>query len=219
MRNYLADGVLETKKPGFVLVRRSVAGKERTGLVIALDLEHYDYREGAKTLIRATEGTIVERIPPRLRIREGAPIELPHILVLIDDPGRTVIEPLTDKLDEMELLYDTNLMLDGGYITGHLVSSTELITQVIHALTALADVNMFTEKYGEGVPPLLFAMGDGNHSFATAKAAWENIKRTLLDTSGASSPSRPLRVGGGRKCARRRHRVRAHSPCDFWCEA
>ena len=121
MREYMAKGILETKPQGFVLVKRSVAGNTRWGLVMALDLECYDYNKGATTLIRATEGTIVERIPPRLRIREGAPLELPHILVLIDDPKRTVIEPLAAKSEALEQVYDTDLMLDGGHITGWLV--------------------------------------------------------------------------------------------------
>ena len=94
MRDYLDKGILEEKPQGFVLVTRTVGGATRTGLVMALDLEAYDYSKGSTTLIRATEGTIVSRIPPRLKIREGAPIELPHILVLIDDPDKTVIEPL-----------------------------------------------------------------------------------------------------------------------------
>ncbi len=190
MHKYLNDGVLEQKQPGFVFVRRSAEGKERIGLVLALDLEHYDYSKGAKTLIRATEGTIVDRIPPRLRIREGAPIELPHILVLIDDPGRTVIEPLADKLSEMELLYDTDLMQNGGHITGHLVSKPALVEQVLAALTALTDKKAFAEKYGENAAPLLFAMGDGNHSFATAKAAWENIKKNLPENERETHPAR-----------------------------
>ena len=190
MHKYLADGVFEKKEPGFVFVRRSAEGKERLGLVMALDLEHYDYSKGAKTLIRATEGTIVDRIPPRLRIREGAPIELPHILVLIDDPARTVIEPLADKLSDMELLYDTDLMLNGGHISGHHVSKPALIEQVLGALSALTDAKAFAEKYGEGAAPLLFAMGDGNHSFATAKAAWEAIKKTLPESERANHPAR-----------------------------
>ncbi|MBR0445252.1 MAG: DUF1015 family protein, partial [Clostridia bacterium] len=111
MREYVSKGIIKELEQGFVLVTRSVAGNTRHGLVLALDLEAYDYHKGSETLIRATEGTIESRIPPRLRIREGAPLELPHILVLIDDPKRTVIEPLVDEEENFPVLYDTDLML------------------------------------------------------------------------------------------------------------
>ncbi len=190
MRDYFAQGVLEEQETGFVFVRRQAEGKVRLGLVLALDLEQYDYKKGATTLIRATEGTIVERIPPRLRIREGAPLELPHILVLIDDPGRTVIEPLAAKTAGMKMLYDTDLMKDGGHVSGHLVNNCEDIKAVLDALAALTDKAAFEAKYGAGHAPLLFAMGDGNHSFATAKAAWENIKKTLSPAEQETHPAR-----------------------------
>ena len=189
MRAYMAKGVLETKPQGFVLVRRSVAGNTRWGLVMALDLECYDYNKGATTLIRATEGTIVERIPPRLRIREGAPLELPHILVLIDDPQRTVIEPLAAKTDALDKLYDTDLMLDGGHITGWLVDGANDVQGAIDAMTVLTDADAFHAKYGDHAP-LLFAMGDGNHSFATAKANWEKVKATLTPEEQKDHPAR-----------------------------
>ena len=189
MRQYLENGVLTTLPQGFVLVKRSAAGNTRIGLILALDLECYDYNKGSTTLIRATEGTIVSRIPPRLRIREGAPVELPHILVLIDDPGRTVIEPLLKKADALESLYDTDLMLDGGHISGWLVDDPSDIQGVLDALTALTDPDSFKAKYGDHAP-LLFAMGDGNHSLATAKANWEKIKATLAKEEQESHPAR-----------------------------
>ena len=190
MERYLSEGILREREPGFVLVERTVEGKTRTGLVLALDLEEYDYSKGSKTLIRATEGTIVERIPPRLRIREGAPVELPHILVLIDDPERTVIEPLAAQEKELELLYDTDLMLGGGHIRGWMVSGPEKIRKALDALTALKDEDAFHAKYGPEAAPLLFAMGDGNHSFATAKANWEKIKAGLSAEERACHPAR-----------------------------
>lgn len=189
MRRYMDEGILKPRKQGFVLVKRSVAGNTRLGLVVALDLECYDYSKGSTMLIRASEGTIVERIPPRLRIRKGAPIELPHILVLIDDPKRSVIEPLMDKACELEKLYDTDLMLDGGHITGWLVSDDELIQGVIDALGVIASPEVFSAKYGDKAP-LLYAMGDGNHSFATAKANWEQIKTTLTPKQRENHPAR-----------------------------
>lgn len=189
MREYLDKGILEEKPQGFVLVTRTVGGATRTGLVMALDLEAYDYSKGSTTLIRATEGTIVSRIPPRLKIREGAPIELPHILVLIDDPDKTVIEPLTQKKAQLTKLYDTDLMLDGGHITGHLVDGENDIVGVLNALGVLKDQERFSKKYGDRAP-MLFAMGDGNHSFATAKANWEKIKAALPEEERADHPAR-----------------------------
>ena len=189
MREYVQKGILKEREQGFVLVTRTVAGNTRYGLVLALDLETYDYHKGSETLIRATEGTIESRIPPRLRIREGAPLELPHILVLIDDPERTVIEPLVDEEEELPLLYDTDLMLDGGHITGRMVSDESKINRVLDALKALKDPEAFKAKYGDHAP-LLFAMGDGNHSFATAKANWEKIKSGLSEAEKETHPAR-----------------------------
>ena len=189
MRAYLDDGVFEEREQGFVLVTRTAGGNTRTGLVLALDLEAYDFSKGAETLIRATEGTIVSRIPPRLKIREGAPIELPHILVLIDDPERTVIEPLAEKKASLPRLYDTDLMQNGGHVAGHLVSGEADIGGVLSALSALKDPARFRAKYGDHAP-LLFAMGDGNHSFATAKANWEKVKPTLPEAGRADHPAR-----------------------------
>lgn len=189
MQEYLHNGTLVKQPQGFVLVERTAAGNTRHGLVMALDLEKYDYSKGSGTLIRATEGTIVERIPPRLRIREGAAVELPHILVLIDDPEETVIEPLTAQAEKLPLLYDTDLMLGGGHISGRLVSGEKEIMGVLEALTALSDKAAFEKKYGSK-PVLLFAMGDGNHSLATAKANWEKIKATLPEEQREDHPSR-----------------------------
>ena len=186
MNDYMADGTLENRGEGFVFTRRTVDGKVRNGLVVALDLECYDYSKGSTTLIRATEGTIVERIPPRLKIRDGAPLELPHILVLIDDDKKSVIEPIAEKLDKIEQLYDLDLMMNGGHVEGWLVNDEGMVTDVINALTALVDPN----KYGTEMPPLLFAMGDGNHSFATAKANWEKCKAELTEEERKDHPAR-----------------------------
>ena len=177
MRDYLASGVL-TPCDRFILVERTVAGKTRHGLMLELDLEHYDYNIGSQTLIRATEGTILDRLPPRVRIRQGAPLELPHILVLIDDPNLTVIEPLVAKARDMDPIYDFDLMLGSGHLTGFAMEGAEVERHVASTIQALADPETFRQKYGvdaeRGV--LLFAVGDGNHSLATAKAIWERIK-------------------------------------------
>lgn len=180
MRAYLDEGVLEPHE-GLIYVEREVEGKTRRGLMLCLDLEQYDYNRGSQSLIRATEGTILERLPPRMQIRRGAALELPHILVLIDDPQETVIEPLSAlKQDPARLqpLYDFELMLGSGRLRGYRVADPALEAQVISALEVLADPDCFAQKYGvePGTAVLLFAMGDGNHSLATAKAVWEELK-------------------------------------------
>ena len=176
MQDYLARDLF-VEYEGLMLVERTVAGKTRHGLMLALDLEHYDYNKGSTSLIRATEGTILERIPPRVRIRSGAPLELPHILVLIDDPEQTVIEPLVAGRQRLRKLYDFDLMLGSGHLAGYFADDPALQQQVSAALARLADPAGFAHKYGlESKPVLLFAMGDGNHSLATAKAIWERIK-------------------------------------------
>ncbi|MFZ6031345.1 MAG: DUF1015 domain-containing protein [Chloroflexota bacterium] len=187
MWRYLSGNLLQPLD-GMVYVERRVDGKLRRGLVLALDLEHYDYRPGSQTLIRATEGTIVERIHPRMRIRDGAMLELPHILVLIDDPERSVIEPVSQHCQALRRLYDFDLMMNGGHLTGYAVDDLALEQTTMGALERLADAQSFAEKYDlpAGTPVLLFAMGDGNHSLATAKAIWEKIKRRV----GPDHPAR-----------------------------
>jgi len=181
MRRYLAEGVLTPQPPGLILVERETArGQTRRGLIAALDLEHYDFNPGAKTLIRPTEGTIMERLPPRVRVREQAPLELPHVMVLIDDPQHIVIDPLF--AEPAELLYDVPLMLDSGRVRGWRLDHPLLIQWVVEQLSRLADPATFSARYGvTDEPVLLYAMGDGNHSFATAKIIWENLKRTASD--------------------------------------
>ncbi|MDA3902264.1 MAG: DUF1015 domain-containing protein, partial [Desulfuromusa sp.] len=175
MEEYLADGSLEEQPPGFILVdRKTSAVESRKGLVVALDLEQYDYTAGAKSLIRSTEGTILDRLPPRIKVRKSAPIELPHIMVLIDDPDKTVIEPLFSE--NLETVYNFELLENGGHLKGYRVDQPELINQVAAALERLADPDTYREKSGDG-EIMLYAMGDGNHSFATAKAIWEKLKQ------------------------------------------
>ncbi|MFH1054759.1 MAG: DUF1015 domain-containing protein [Candidatus Altiarchaeota archaeon] len=181
MGEYVEGGVLTPQEPGFILVdRKTPSTKSRKGLVVALDLERYDYSKGSQTLIRATEGTIVERLPPRVRIRENAAIELPHIMVLIDDPKKTVIEPLFKK--KLKKAYDFDLMAGSGHIRGLRVTDEKLLEGIAEKLGKLADQKTFDKKYkvsGKGV--LLYAMGDGNHSLATAKAIWERLKENASD--------------------------------------
>jgi len=177
MQDYLDNGALKplANKSLILVDRKTSQAPSRKGLVVALDLEHYDFNKGSQTLIRATEGTIVDRLPPRVKVRQDAAIELPHIMVLIDDPDRTVIEPLFDKNPEQ--LYDFELMMDSGHVKGYAIDTPELIKQATDALEKLADPEVFAKKYNAtGEEVLLYAMGDGNHSLATAKAIWEKIK-------------------------------------------
>ena len=186
MKDYLQADVF-VPHDGMVYVERSVAGKTRHGVVMCLDLECYDYRAGSASLIRATEGTIVDRLPPRIKIRESAALELPHILVLIDDPDHTVIAPLTAAKADLKPLYDFELMQGGGHLTGFAVTG-QAEQRMVQALRALAKPDHFAARYGVGPerPVLLFAMGDGNHSLATAKAIWEKNKSRV----GPDHPSR-----------------------------
>jgi hypothetical protein len=176
MQGYLKDGILQPHD-GLIYVERRTNGRVRKGVMLCLDLEHYDYNKGSRSLIRATEGTIVDRLPPRIKVRENAVLELPHILVLIDDPNRTVIEPLSRIKTDFEKLYDFDLMLDSGHLSGYAVNR-EAEGKVIDALRELASPDVFSTRYHvtKDEPALLFAMGDGNHSLATARAIWEKMK-------------------------------------------
>lgn len=179
IESYLEAGVFTEYKNAMVYVRRVQSdGKLREGIVGAVDLEQYDYRSGSKSQIRATEATVAERIPPRLKIRENAAVELPHTMILIDDPDRTVIEPLSEKASELRKLYDFKLMQGGGSISGYLMGESE-ISAVDSALGELS-------KKSE----LLFAMGDGNHSLATAKEHYERLKRENPGVDLSNHPAR-----------------------------
>jgi hypothetical protein len=186
MREYMDKGILQPHD-GLIYVERTIGGKTRKGIVLCVDLECYDYSKGSSSLIRATEGTIVDRLPPRIKIRKGATLELPHILVLIDDPNQTVVGPLGAAKSKLEKLYDFELMLDSGHLAGYALNQ-ELEDQVVEALRGLAKPDVFAAKYGIGKdePVLLFAMGDGNHSLATARAIWEKMKPQV----GVDHPSR-----------------------------
>ncbi len=188
MRQYLESGVLQINEPGFILVERHLpSGKKRLGLMVALDLERYDFSPGSTSLVRATEGTILDRLPPRIAIRKNAALELPHIMVLIDDPERTVIEPL--QRAALDSAYDVALMQNGGRLTGRFVRAPALMEGIARALARLAQPEQMTKKYGSGDRgSFLYAMGDGNHSLATAKALWEEMKK-----SGTVDPDHPAR--------------------------
>ena len=191
MARYVREGRFKTLPGAMIYVERVLhGGKVRRGLVGMADLKDYDYEPGSDARIRATEGVVMPRIPPRVAVRKNAPIELPHAMLLTDDPGRTVIEPLAAQTDAMELLYDFDLMEQGGHIRGWRLGEAQL-AQVAGALSALADPAAFNAKYGtQGQPVMLFAVGDGNHSLATAKECYERQKRLVPPEKWDALPAR-----------------------------
>ncbi len=191
MLSYLNEGVFENCGARYIYVERTQRnGKIRRGLMGIVDLEEYEYMPGSQSKIRATEGTVLERIPPRVKIRKDAPLELPHIMLLIDDTEKSVIEPLAKKTATLTPAYDFKLMEESGSIKGYFLGDDETAS-VDAALARLADKDEFEKKYlvsGKGV--LQFAVGDGNHSLATAKECWRMVKENLSDAEKASHPAR-----------------------------
>ena len=181
MKDYLQSGLFKPLHD-FIYVLRSTGGQTRRGLMVCLDLEHYDYNKGAQTLIRATEGTILDRLPPRIRIREKAALECPHILVLFDDPEDTVFSPIDANIEAYQTSYDFELMLGSGHLKGLILDDENTREHIFKSLSKLIQPDNFAKKYNlepGRYSPLLFAMGDGNHSLATAKAIWEKIKPSV----------------------------------------
>ena len=185
--------VLTRKVHGYVYVERTqMDGTVRQGLVGAVDLEAYDYAKGTKPAIRPSESTVVERIPPRLKVRRGAVIETPHVMMLADDADCTLIEPIGQIKDTLPLLYDGDLMLGGGRLRGWAVEDPALVAQIDKALAGLADPAAFARRWpaAKGQEPMVLAVGDGNHSLATAKAYWEELKPTLTEEQRKTHPAR-----------------------------
>ena len=185
--------VLTRRVHGFVYVERTqMDGTIRQGLVGAVDLEAYDYNPGSKPAIRPSEKTVVERIPPRLKVRRGAILETPHVMMLADDEKKTLIEPIGDHKDSLPLLYDGELMLGGGHLRGWAVEDPALIDQINAALADLADKKKFAARWprAAGEPPMVLAVGDGNHSLATAKQCYENLKKVTPEDQWAGLPAR-----------------------------
>ncbi len=190
MEDYLRE-VLVEHPDSMILVERTLrSGETRWGLVGMVDLMTYDYRKGADSLIRATEATVAERIPARTTVRRDAPVELPHVMMLIDDRAKTVVEPLTAVKDTLVPAYDHDLMQDSGHLKGYFLTPA-LMKQVDAALSALIAPEAMAERYGrEGLAPLLFAVGDGNHSLAAAKTCFEEVRAAIGDEAAMSHPAR-----------------------------
>ena len=184
-RKYLDEGILQSLGAGFILTDRATElHPSRRGLMAAIDLEGYSFEPGNKNICRATEGTVLSRIPPRVRIRANSPLELPHIMVLIDDPEGLTIEKAFEMADAEGLkpLYDTDLMLGSGHIKGTFVADgTPIAESIVNGLKTLKLRN------ADG---LLFLVGDGNHSLASAKAHWENIRANLSEEEKKTHPAR-----------------------------
>ncbi len=191
MNEYLNSGVFCELPNSLVYVERTVkSGLVRKGIVGKIDLLAYDYAKGSDSLIRATEGTVVERIPARVTIRENAPLELPHVMLLIDDEKGSVIEPIAHKKDTMKPLYDFTLMQGGGNIRGYQIPK-DMYDTITQALCALCDQDKFDSRYDvNGRAPLLFAVGDGNHSLAAAKECYNRIAATLSPEEALNHPAR-----------------------------
>ena len=191
MADYMDKGVFKEYKNSYIFVERTLRnGVKRLGIMGMVDLEEYDYNKGSKTKIRATEGTVVSRIPPRLKVRENAPIELPHIMLLIDDSDCDIIESNLKITDTFEKVYDFELMQNSGHIKGYRMSD-EAADILDEKLKKLSDIDAFNKKYGVNeASPLTYAMGDGNHSLATAKTRYENLKKEIGEENAKNSSAR-----------------------------
>lgn len=179
MASYLRDGVFAPPRQGMVLVARETEHGTRLGLVLAVDLEQYDFMPGATCAIRPTEGTILERLPPRMRIRQGGALELPHVMLLADDPDMSLIAPLYQARETLEPCYDVALMMGGGRLRGWWAPEA--------AYPGIAQALAACRERGNG---LLFAVGDGNHSLATARQCWLEIREGLSGQERANHPAR-----------------------------
>ena len=186
MSKYLKKGLFDEFE-GFILVDRTMNdGRHRLGLMIYVDLEDYEYTEKNDALIKATEKTVVDRLPPRIEIRKGACLELPHIMMLMDDRSQKIIEKLYESRDFLEKAYDFELNMNGGRVQGYKVTNC---AQILEEIEGLLKEDVLVEKYGSS-KPILFAVGDGNHSLATAKECWKNIKKTLTPAQRQKHPAR-----------------------------
>ena len=189
MNAYLKNILVAHGESMIYLERVQTDGDVRRGIIGMVDLEAYDYNKGSTSLIRATEGTVLERIPPRVAVRRDASLELPHVMLLVDDAEKTVIEPVCDMKAELDLAYDFELMQGSGHVSAYFLNG-EAKKSVFAALDTLATRETMAQKYGADVDVLLFAVGDGNHSLATAKATYEEVKSAIGEDAALTHPAR-----------------------------
>ena len=191
MEKLLAEDFFKEYSDSLIYTERTQKdGKIKEGLMGIIDLEAYSYEAGSNSMIRATEKTVIERIPPRVKVRENAPLELPHIMILIDDEEKDIIESIKNFITEEDKLYDFELMQEGGHVKGYLLKDN-VSDEIINKLDKFTDIDYFNNKYGVNeTNPLVFAMGDGNHSLATAKTCYENLKKTMSEEEYLNHPAR-----------------------------
>lgn len=184
MQRYLDEGVFKKYADSFIYLERTLgSGAVRRGIMGMFDLEAYDWAEGTHSPIRATEHTVEDRLPPRVKIRRAAPIEMPHIMIFMDDPDNTVFS----AVEKGEQVYDFELMQNGGSIVGWLISDNAAL---MRAVDALGDKAELEKKYGSTDNAIVFAMGDGNHSLAAAKRHWQEVKKTIPADEYDTHPAR-----------------------------
>ena len=190
MKDYIADSLFESFNSSYIYVERTQRnGQIRKGIIGAVDLEDYDYNKGSKSAVRATEGTVAERIPPRLKVRLNAKLELPHVMLLIDDNKKSIIEHICKNKDAMKKVYDFDVMMNSGHLEGWLLTD-DLAEFLEKELLKLSDISSFNSKYDVAeTKPLVFAVGDGNHSLATAKEYY-NIAKEKMGDKALNSPAR-----------------------------
>ena len=189
MHRYLDEDVFESYPDAYVFVKRTLQdGSVRRGVVGVIDLEQYDFASDAQSSVRATEQTVVERIPPRVRVRSGAAIETSHVMLLMDDAEGAVLDGLEKSGEELPLLYSFELMQGGGHIEGRLVSGAA--GEELNASVARYEIQTSARFAQTGKAPLLYAVGDGNHSLATAKTCWETLKAQRPELAGTHHPAR-----------------------------
>ena len=179
MKRYLADGVFGQPRQGFIYIERDTPyQKKRRGLIAAVDLEHYDWQPSARPLIRCTEGTVAERLPPRMDIRRGAPLELPHVMLLIDDDADELLPALGGRAQKTAPVYTSRLMMDSGSVSGWFLDAESDLSFIAEKIDALCrrSAGRYSGDDGKAGQPFLFAVGDGNHSLAAAKGIWEEYK-------------------------------------------
>ncbi len=191
MHKYIEDGFFETLENSYVYVERKLDnGKVRKGVVGLIDLEEYSFEAGAETLVRATEGTVMDRIPPRVKTRNKAPLEVPHVMLLIDDSEYRVIEPLAEKKADFKQIYDFPLMQASGSVSGYVMddkAAAHLETEMERLLNEASSASRYLVS-GKGV--MLFAVGDGNHSLAAAKTCYEKLKEDIGAEAASKHPAR-----------------------------
>ena len=191
MEDLLQSGCFTEYKDNLIYLERTQDdGRVRKGIIGMVDLEDYSYLADSTSLIKATEKTVVDRIPPRLRVRENALLETPHVMLLIDDPKKEIIDNLNESVSEEDKIYDFDLMLKGGHVKGYKLNDN-LIEEIFNKLETFTDKETFEKKYDvTDKPVLLFSVGDGNHSLATAKAHYEKLKETLSKEEYLNHPAR-----------------------------